>query len=355
MRKRFSIILFVFITLLFFFLYLFLFHNIFFINSLIYLLEFNERLKPNPTNELQEILSLSWGNKEGQVGYNTEYDLAKISNSIGSHYGPPFFIVDEYENIYIFDYFNNRILKFKDKALLHTFNFSKLSDDINIDNSENLYIHENNLIIKYNKQGTIIDNITIPDDLKIDSWKIDNSQNIYFLCEKNFIVKYNKDNKSFQKYPVQKEIFYWDIDKHGFIYFLSNMQDTYIINCLQNSKISEKFIFNDKIRHYTFLGIDENTNFYFYKSIIKTYKVSEKDKVNGLIIHIADVIVANQGVVLYKYNSKGQIIKEFTLNDPTLYSIKINIKGNFYLTPRLETLGLLRLNLNKYRIYKYCF
>jgi len=49
----------------------------------------------------------------------------------------------------------------------------------------------------------------------------------------------------------------------------------------------------------------------------------------------------------------GDLLKEVKIDDPTPYDIKMNSKGNIYLTPVLATEALLVVPLDKYRIYKF--
>lgn len=276
-------------------------------------------ISPNPTNKLKEILSLNWGNKSNEVGnYCDEYAyLNKISYDLFISYGPRDFFVDKNDNIYVIDNLNDRLLKFKNRQLIKSCSYKKIAHinypSIYTDSKENIYIAEViqgevKIVLKMEKDNNIV--LRTPSDFPEP----------FIKCE----IAVNQKSATCQEMQFK--------DK--------KMEITFPLKPIESYE-------------FRFLGIDENYNFYFSKNIITTYKHSEEEKVKGIIIKLADCIIVNQGFILFKYNSKGDLVKEVKIDDPVPYNIKVNFKGNIYLSPILIGKALLKIPLDKYRIYKF--
>ena len=104
-----------------------------------------------------------------------------------------------------------------------------------------------------------------------------------------------------------------------------------------------------------FLGLDENHNFYFYKFLVKTSVYSGQDSISHGAIVSGDSIILFEGVILYKYDIHGNILKKAFVRDFIPYDIKMNLKGNIYFSFPLSTEALLFVPLDSYRIYMVSF
>lgn len=328
------------------------------------ILTYHSLPSPNPTNTFTEILSLNWGNKSSEVAPDTEKSIFDIAYSFGDHYGPSEFIVDRDENIYIVDDFNNKVKKFKNGKLIRIYDFNRIPHEVNIDDDGNLYVlirySDKEEIIKYNKEGEEVFRFSLDYDLlRVFGLKIDGEKNIYILHHdkdrNETITKFSENGDNKEEYVIKNMSPYWTLYQDEILYSSIEKQSrVYELFSYKNGKSDKLLSLNlENPYELVFLGVDENSNFYFYKYMTKKYKLSEEDNIDGVIIHIADVILVNQGVILYKYNSEGELIKEVKIKDPTPYSITMNSKGCIYLTPRLATMALLQAPLDKYRIYKY--
>jgi len=285
---------------------------------------FQSTVIPNSTNKLQEILSLDFGYGNDKIeNYCDQSQLLYFTSAFGMYYGPRDFFVDKNENIYILEQQRSRVLKFKNQKLRKIYNYGKYNLEFPYpyffyDNKENLlYISE--IDRERNKIKDKVFKITNNDIVLLEASR---------LPKKNYRYEIKSDKNNFCNKM-------WFKDNNIEILF-----DLKINNCYTSD--------------FEFIGIDENYNFYFRKRLINYYQSSEKDKVKGIIIIRATGIVANQGFILYKYNSKGELKKEVNIDDPIPYDIKINSKGDIYLSACLHSSpALLEIPLDKYRIYKF--
>ncbi len=322
--------------------------------------------------ELEEVLTLNWGNKEGEIGNNKEYDIKKIAHTFGFRYGPADFHVDKSGCIYIMDNFNSRVLKYKDRKLVQSYSLS-LEDEfyyskIYVDLNKNLYIVINGKelkIIKYDATGNHIYKYSLEGDIREDGLyrvEIDKNENIYILRrvedDKTLLVKYSKNGKE-NSFLINKKIpFQWHLDSHGVIYALyKDKENNHCeIYCFKEDKVYSLFSFYmENSDDLYFLGLDENYIFYFYKDLIKSCVVSEGDNISEIATMSGDNIFSYEGLILYKYDIQGILLKRAVIREFIPYEIKMNLKGKIYFTPRLSTDLLLLVPLDTYRIYTVSF
>ncbi len=242
---------------------------------------------------------------------------------------------------------------------------------LNIDIKNNLYLVLNynykQEVLKYDSKGDFISVYLSERQTVGHRIEVDKEENIYFWTRKNpeldqsledipgyFITRHSKDNRK-EDFFIEQSFNGFKVNEQGIIYLLyKDENNTGEIYFFKDNKLNFSFSFyiedNENLR---FLGLDENENLYFYKNLIRIYELSERDKIEGVITGTMDAIIVNQGCLLYKYNSAGDLLKEVKIDDPTPYDIKMNSKGNIYLTPVLATEALLVVPLDKYRIYKF--
>jgi hypothetical protein len=322
---------------------------------------------------LKEILVLNWGSDNGQIGYEKGYSKEKIANSLGGHYGPSDFCIDKNECVYIFDCYNNRVLRFENQILCKTYFYGHENGyygTLHVDNNNNLYVIFNlpckQKVFKYDTYGNILsDYLFTTSNTNLPSPKIetDKEQNIYFLKykepykEQTYVIKkISKDKKYNKEFIIDKMIWDWSVNNDGVIYFLSRTKDDkYEMYFYNDNKINQLFSLSKKHdRNYlSFFGIDDENNLYFCEELRKL--TSEKGKIPGVIVFDGDAISVQQNSIIYKYNCEGKLLKTITIDDPTPYDIKINSKGNIYLSPCLYSQALLVAIIDKYRIYKCSF
>jgi hypothetical protein len=204
----------------------------------------------------------------------------------------------------------------------------------------------------------------------------DKEQNIYFLsfkdqdeqkriledCYNYVVTKYSKDRKIKKRFFIENSIGTigdWTVDREGTIYFFSlpvtSEEDTYKFYSYKENTLKFLFSLKEKSKYNSldFIGKDENGFYYFCEKLKNCYLPKDKDKIKGIIIFSSDGIISQEGFIIYKYNFNGELLKTVKVDDPIPYNVKVDVKGNIYITPFLGTEALLSIPLDKYRIYKF--